>query len=116
MAMGIGIVKRLVARIRTIVSTKAPWTNFMHLSLLPKISQTTKIEDLTLEEHLEQMRFYGKPRVSLQSNGWYCVIEMNTNTTGTSFDVKSEFDCESPRLAAKMCHERMLNALKELTK
>lgn len=86
------------------------------LTVLQKLSKATKVEELTLEEHLQQMRYYGKPRVSLMSNGWYSCIEMNTNTTGTSFEVKSEFDCQTPTLAAKQCHERMLNALKELTK
>lgn len=86
------------------------------LAKVTPISNARKVEDLTLEEHLEEMRYYGKPRVSLMSNGWYSCIEMNTNTTGTSFEVKSEFDCQTPTLAAKQCHERMLNALKELTK
>jgi hypothetical protein len=86
------------------------------LAKVTPISNARKVEDLTLEEHLEQMRYYGKPRVSLMSDGWYSCIEMNTNTTGTSFEVKSDFNCPTPTLAAKQCHERILNALKELTK
>jgi hypothetical protein len=88
----------------------------MTLALVPKLADAKKIENLTLEEHLEHMKYYGKPRVSLISNGWYCTVEMNTNTTGTSFDVKSEFDHLTPVEAAKQCHERIINALKELTK
>lgn len=86
------------------------------LTVLQKLSKATKVEELTLEEHLQQMRYYGKPRVSLLNNGWYSTVEMNTNTTGTSFEVKSDFDHPTPTLAAKQCHERILNALKELTK
>lgn len=86
------------------------------LTVIQKLSKATKVEDLSLEEHLQQMRYYGKPRVSLMSNGWYSCIEMNTNTTGTTFEVKSDFDHATPTLAAKQCHERILNALKELTK
>jgi len=86
------------------------------LTVLQKISKATKVEELTLEEHLQEMRYYGKPRVSLMSNGWYSCIEMNTNTTGTTFEIKSDFDHPTPTLAAKQCHERILNALKELTK
>jgi hypothetical protein len=86
------------------------------LTVIPKVSNATKIEDLTLEEHLQQMRYYGKPRVSLMSDGWYSCVDMNTNTTGTSFEVKSDFDHTTPTLAAKQCHERILNALRELTK
>lgn len=88
----------------------------MNLTLIPKLSKATKVEELTLEEHLEKMRYYGKPRVSLLNGGWYSCVEMNTNTTGTSFEVKSDFDCETPTAAAKQCHERILNAIKELTK
>jgi hypothetical protein len=84
------------------------------LTVIPKLSDATKIQDLTLEEHLEQMTYYGKPRVSRMSNGWYSSIEMNTNTTGTTFEVKSEFDNHTPTMAAKQCHERILNALKQL--
>lgn len=86
------------------------------LTVLQKLSKATKVEELTLEEHLQEMRYYGKPRVSLMSNGWYSCIDMNTNTTGTTFEIKSEFDHPTPTLAAKQCHERILNALKELTK
>ena len=86
------------------------------LTVLQKLSKATKVEELTLEEHLQQMRYYGKPRVSLMSNGWYSCIEMNTNTTGTTFEIKSDFDHPTPTAAAKQCHERILNALKELTK
>lgn len=86
------------------------------LTVIQKLSKATKVEDLSLEEHLQQMRYYGKPRVSLMNGGWYSCIDMNTNTTGTSFEVKSDFDHPTPTLAAKQCHERILNALKELTK
>lgn len=86
------------------------------LTVLQKLSKATKVEELTLEEHLQQMRYYGKPRVSLMNNGWYSCIDMNTNTTGTTFEIKSDFDHATPTLAAKQCHERILNALKELTK
>lgn len=86
------------------------------LTVLQKLSKATKVEELTLEEHLQEMRYYGKPRVSLMNNGWYSCIDMNTNTTGTSFEIKSDFDHATPTLAAKQCHERILNALKELTK
>lgn len=86
------------------------------MTVIPKVSNATKIEDLTLEEHLQQMRYYGKPRVSLMQSGWYSCTEMNTNTTGTTFEVKSDYDHTSPTTAAKQCHERIINALRELTK
>lgn len=48
--------------------------------------------------------------------GWRCSIEMNTNTTGAMFEIKSENDCATPILAAVQCLERMYIALKTLGK
>ncbi len=86
------------------------------LSLLRK--QTTEgamplHEDL--QELITYMIRYGKPRLSYLDGGWYCKVEMNTNTTGTQFDVASEFGMPTPMQAAKQCHERIINALKALT-
>jgi len=86
------------------------------LSLLRK--QTTEgamplHEDL--QELMTYMIRYGKPRLSYLEGGWYCKVEMNTNTTGTQFDVASEFGMSTPMQAAKQCHERIINALKALT-
>lgn len=79
---------------------------------LPTVSNTT----LTLEEHLEKIKYYGRPSLCLINSGWYCAVNMNTNTTGTSFEVKSEFGHPTPLGATKQCHERIVKALKELTK
>lgn len=58
---------------------------------------------------------YGRPRVSYLDKGWYCKVEMNTNTSGTQFDVSSEFGHPTQISAARECHERIINALKTLT-
>lgn len=92
-------------------------SGLMILTMLTlKVCNATRIEDLTLEEHLEKMAYYGKPRVSLVSNGWHSSIEMNTNTTGTTFEIRSDFDHASPLMAVKQCHERIVSVLKELSK
>lgn len=88
----------------------------MRLALLPSISEAKRIENLSLEELLTEMLRYGKPRVSYVDKGWYSTVEMNTNTVGTKFDVSSEFGQPTPLHAARMCHERILNALRELNK
>lgn len=64
-----------------------------------------------LEDILTSMIRYGKPRVSYQGDGWYCCIEMNTNSDGVAFDVKSEFHQPDPITAATMCRTRMLKAI-----
>ena len=74
-----------------------------------------RVPNMELEELITHMVRFGKPRVSFISNGWYCKVEMNTNTSGTQFDVASEFDHPTPLSAARECHERIINAMKTLT-
>lgn len=72
------------------------------------------LEQMDLEELMVYMIRYGKPRLSLHDGGWYCKVEMNTNTKGTQFDVASEFNQPTPLHAARMCNERIENAMKAL--
>lgn len=67
---------------------------------------------------LEMMRAFDRfGRVTLMhgGNGWWCYIEMNTNTTGVTFSVKGDSNHTDPYLAARQCWERMHGALKALT-
>lgn len=84
------------------------------LSLLkkPEPGATKIIEDL--QELMVYLIRYGRPRLSYLDGGWYCKVEMNTNTKGTQFDVASEFNHPTPISAAKQCHERIVNAMKAL--
>lgn len=85
------------------------------LSLLrkpPQENATPIVEDL--QELLTYLIRYGKPRLSYLDKGWYCKVEMNTNTKGTQFDVASDFDMPTPILAAKQCNERIETAMKAL--
>lgn len=84
------------------------------LSLLkkPEPEATKIIEDL--QELMVYLIRYGRPRLSYLDGGWYCKVEMNTNTKGTQFDVASEFNHPTPISAAKQCHERIVNAMKAL--
>jgi hypothetical protein len=72
----------------------------------------------TLEELLNELKCYGKPRVGIYSdNGtWHCTIEMNTNTVGADFKCASEFGIATPTDAAKQCLERVLRAVEQYRK
>ena len=50
----------------------------------------------------------------MQREGWVANIEMNTNTTGTSFEVRSEFSMATPDAAVEQLIERMLASLSKL--
>ena len=85
------------------------------LTLTPKISDATKIEDLTLEETMAELLKYGRPRVGVYSSDqtWHCAVEMNTNTVGATFECKSDFKQPTPTHAAKQCLERVLKAVEQ---
>lgn len=63
---------------------------------------------------LIQMTRFGRPTLSMQKDGWHCGIEMNTNTTGSSFTVRSDFGFKKPIQAVSQCMERITLTLKTL--
>lgn len=67
------------------------------------------------EERLEWLCWFGKPRISRVSAGWYATIEMNTNTTGAEFKVTSELDHATPSAALNLLIQRMLETLAKLS-
>jgi hypothetical protein len=67
------------------------------------------------EEKLVWLCKFGQPRLGMLSKGWHAKIEMNTNTTGTSFDVSTDFQQPTPSAAVDQLIERMLTALATLT-
>jgi hypothetical protein len=78
-----------------------------------KKEQTRQItEDLNVE--LQELIKFGHPRISHLQGGWYCKVEMNTNTVGAKFDIDSGFDHPTPMSALKVCRERITNALNQL--
>lgn len=68
----------------------------------------------SLSDRLVWLCRFGKPRVGVYGSNWHACIEMNTNTTGTSFEVKSEFKHTTPDEAVDVLITRMLDALKAL--
>lgn len=67
----------------------------------------------TLEQVLCEMTKYGKPRISYIGDGWFSTIEMNTNSKGVSFEVKSDFNHVSPVNAVIECRSRMMTAISQ---
>lgn len=71
--------------------------------------------DGELETELLSLTKHGKPRLSLQTRGWYCSIDMNTNAEGASFDVKSEFGHKTPSDAVAQAKRRAQQAVKTIS-
>lgn len=67
-----------------------------------------------LNDLLLEMCRYGRPRVVLITEGWYCSINMHTTTTGTDFTISSDFYQQTPIAAAKQCHARIIAAVQQL--
>lgn len=76
--------------------------------------EATRIPTEDLNTALEELVKYGHPRVSHLKGGWYCTVNMNTDTIGAKFDIDSGFDHPSPIAALKECRERIEKALKQL--
>jgi hypothetical protein len=64
-----------------------------------------------IEEKLVWLCRFGRPKLYRMENGWHCCIDMNTNTTGSKFEVSSEYKLASPSAAVDQLIERMLVAL-----
>lgn len=86
----------------------------MSAKLLPNVQSNFRIADHDLEDLMIYSEKFGKMRLVRMGDGWFCSIDMNTNTTGTSFEVKSEFNHATPLVAARTCLDRMHTALEVL--
>lgn len=90
----------------------------MILSLLKKEEPEAHQVHEDLQEILTSLVKYGKPRLSYftsSGGGWTCTVEMNTNTVGSTFEVRSEFNHKDPIDAVKQCRERIETAIKAIT-
>jgi hypothetical protein len=83
------------------------------LTLFKKPEEARVISD-DLNHELMELIKYGHPRMSHFQGGWYCRVEMNTNTVGAKFDIDSGFDHPTPIIALKTCRERIEQALRQL--
>lgn len=67
-----------------------------------------------LDELIRSTERYGKLDLSRMDGGWWARIAMNTNVTGSTFRVESDYKEMTPLQAVKQCIERMHIALKTL--
>lgn len=68
----------------------------------------------TLNDRLEWLCEFGQPWISRHKEGWYAAIDMNTNTTGSSFKIATSFNEPTPESAVQELIVRMLNTLQVL--
>lgn len=69
-----------------------------------------------LETVLYQLLKYGKPALVKMTDGWWCRVELEGFSKGTSFEVRSDLDNATPLSAAMQALERIketLAAIKE---
>ena len=72
--------------------------------------------DNTLEQTLDALCVYGKPRLHKMDSGWYCVTECFLyGCKGGNLDVKSDFGKPTALSAALECHERVMNIVNNLS-
>lgn len=64
-----------------------------------------------LEERLEWLTRFGKPRVRFDVDGWSAHIDMHVANAGAEFKVRSEFNMDTPSAALDQCITRMLETL-----
>ena len=57
---------------------------------------------------------WGKVFLMQSNRGWVCSIEVNVNTTGVKFEVRSEGGAETPTLATLDARDRLRVALNTL--
>ena len=69
-----------------------------------------------IEDRLIWLCRFGEPRVLKMSGGWHACIEMNTNTTGSKFEVRTDFNCGSPYESIDQLISRMCEALAALAR
>lgn len=64
-----------------------------------------------LEMVLYQLLDYGKPALVKMADGWWCRVELEGFSKGTSFEVRSELDNATPLSAAMQALERIKETL-----
>lgn len=78
-----------------------------------KTSEAHAIPQESLEDIMMELLNYGQPRVGVYGSDmtWHCTVEMNTNTVGSDFKVRSDWNHTTPFEAAKLCRDRVVKAV-----
>ena len=75
---------------------------------------TNLAPNASLEEFLITLSKYGKPSLSIISDGWHCRLTMYVTSQGVDFKIDSEFSHKSPMAATKQCYDRLQQVLKDI--
>jgi len=67
---------------------------------------------MTLEELLNELCGFGRPKLFRMDTGWHCFVDMHVPHAESSFKVASEFDHISAMNAAMECRSRIGEMLK----
>lgn len=68
----------------------------------------------SLEYLLNALCSFGAPKLFRMDCGWHCDVKMHVAAKGTSFDVMSDFGCETSMAAAKQCAERIIATMQSI--
>lgn len=77
----------------------------------PALAPLTGYARQSVEEILNALCQFGKPRLCRHDNGWMCACDMHVAAAGTTFNVRSEFDCKTQLDSARQCAERVMKTL-----
>lgn len=69
-------------------------------------SNSSLIEELELDQALEVLCQWGRPKLFRMPSGWYCFVDIGVDAQGTLVTVDSDTHHESPTLAARECLKR----------
>ncbi len=78
--------------------------------LMTEVNRLSQVKE-DLEAMLVAMCYFGKPRLNKMKDGWHCVCEMHVADKGTSFEVRSEFNEDTPIQAVRVCMKRIKETL-----
>lgn len=85
------------------------------IKLAPESADAKQLASFTLEQTLEKLLKFGKPRLCFTGDmGWYCCVEMSTNALGSEFKVASALQHPTPIAAALQCLGRTITAVAAL--
>lgn len=65
----------------------------------------------SVEEILDNLCRFGRPRLNRMDDGWVCSCEMHVAAAGATFTVRSEFDHKTQLGAVRQCAERVVKAI-----
>jgi hypothetical protein len=83
-------------------------------SLVERVRSLKAATYESLEFLLNCLCAFGKPVLHRMDKGWYCKVSMHVAAKGTSFEVGSEFTCETSLAAARQCAQRIIATMEAI--